>query len=79
MLAFNRESPPESESPERALARHTRVLSHDRSVCIYIMIRALHDSGASPDEIAAVVWRSPYFRLNAELTRIIAKAGGHNE
>jgi hypothetical protein len=46
---------------------------------IFMVVAELYDAGADWDEIAAVLWRSPYFiskqtqsidRLEAELTRI---------
>lgn len=67
------------------LMTDTWCISHDRSRCVFMIISALHEAGALPNEIAAVVWRSPYFiskygqrrdRLNAELGRILAKIGG---
>jgi hypothetical protein len=66
----------------RRLMEDTRVVSHDRSKMIFIIVAELHRVGASPDEIASVVWRSPYFiskhgqsrqRLNEELSRILTK------
>jgi len=68
-----------------SLMKHNRVLSGDRSRCIFMIVQALHDAGASPDQIASVVWRSPYFidkhghrieRLEAEIARILGKLGG---
>jgi hypothetical protein len=50
-----------------------------RSEMIFMIVAELYDAGADWDEIAAVLWRSPYFiskqtqsidRLEAELTRI---------
>jgi hypothetical protein len=52
-----------------------------------MIVAALHHAGATPDEVAAVVWRSPYFiekyahledrlgKLNEEISRILAKIG----
>lgn len=46
------------------------------------MVAGLHEAGATLDEIASVVWGSPYFRdkygedrnaLETEVSRIIAK------
>lgn len=60
-------------------------MSRDRSRCIFMIVAALHEAGATKDEIAAVVWRSPYFiskygqslrSLNQEVGRILAKLGG---
>ncbi len=69
--------------PNRArLMRETRVMSHDRSRIIFMIVVALHEVGATPDEIGAVVWRSPYFiskhgtdrtKLSQEIIRILAK------
>lgn len=65
-----------------SLMKHSRVLSFDRSRCIFMMVAELHWAGASRDEIAAVIWRSAYFRskhgqdlnhLTSELTRILRK------
>lgn len=67
----------------RHLMGHRKVYEDNRSNCIYFMIRALHEAGASPDEIGSVVWDSVYFiakhgrrldKLNEEIARIIAKA-----
>ena len=69
----------------RTLIRHTRVKEKDRSACIHLMIACLHEAGAAPDEIASVMWNSPYFtekhgchldRLDSEITRVIGKIGG---
>lgn len=66
----------------RALIRHTRVTEKDRSSCIHLMIASLHEAGASPDEIASIMWNSPYFtekhgyhldRLDGEISRITSK------
>lgn len=60
-------------------------MSRDRSRCVFMIVAALHEAGATKDEIAAVVWRSPYFvskygqslrSLNQEVGRILAKLGG---
>jgi RepB DNA-primase from phage plasmid len=70
----------------RRLMQDTSVNGSDRSKIIFIIIAALHDAGASPNEIAAVVWRSPYFLskhgarvevLNIEVNRILAKLKEH--
>jgi hypothetical protein len=67
----------------RYLMGNRKVCEPDRSACIYFMIRALHEAGASPDEIASVIWTSPYFvekhgqrlnKLNEEIARILEKA-----
>jgi len=48
------------------------------------MVAGLHEAGATVDEIASVVWTSPYFRdkygedeeaLETEISRIIARVG----
>ena len=66
----------------RLLARHKTVRMQDRSKQIYFMIAGLHKAGASPDEIACVVWNSAYFQskypddqraLQLEVGRVIAK------
>jgi hypothetical protein len=70
----------------RVLAEHQRVVGRsDRSRCIFLVAARLHEAGASPDEIAAVLWRSPYFTsrqhgqslraLQTEVSRILAKLG----
>lgn len=60
-------------------------ISPDRSRCVFMIVAALHKAGATKNEIAAVVWRSPYFiskhgqslrSLNQEVGRILAKLGG---
>ncbi len=60
----------------------------DRSRVIHKLVASLHSVGASPDEIAAVVWRNPYFiskyghfkdryaKLDEEVSRILSKLGG---
>jgi hypothetical protein len=72
----------------RRLMEDTSVKSRDRSRIIFMIVAALHDAGATPDEIAAVVWRSPYFiskfgrhrgRLTEEVCRIIVKLGIRHE
>lgn len=68
----------------RYLLGHDRVRERDRSACIYLIIAGLHEAGADPDEIASVIWDSPYFvekhgrdvtKLNAEVGRVIGKLG----
>ena len=63
----------------RRLMKHDRVRSPDRSKCIFLIASALFKAGATDNEVASVVWRSPYFqskygenytRLAEELTRI---------
>jgi hypothetical protein len=68
----------------RRLMEHASVKWRDRSQIIFMIVAALHDAGAAPNEIAAVVWRSPYFiskhgadlfRLGQEVNRILSKIG----
>jgi hypothetical protein len=72
----------------RALIQNRRVYEGDRSKCVYAIVAGLHDAGASPNEIAAVVWHNPYFiskhgqrldRLNAEISRIVSKLGRRHD
>lgn len=70
------------------LLQHTIAMPSDRSRLIYKIVHILNDAGASPEEIGAVLWRSPYFVskyadvrdrhdiLDKELSRILGKAGG---
>jgi len=69
----------------RSLIRHDRVLAGNRSSRIYAMVAGLYEAKATVNEIASVVWASPYFRdkygddrnaLETEVSRIIAKLGG---
>lgn len=69
------------------LIRHKSVGARDRSECIFAMVADLHKAGADTDEIACVVWGSPYFQdkygedinaLETEISRIISKLGGRN-
>ena len=64
-----------------ALMTADRMISgpNKRSQMIFMVVAELYDAGATRDEIAAVVWRSPYFvskhdqsidRLDSELIRI---------
>jgi hypothetical protein len=66
----------------RRLIEQERVESPDRSRCIFIIVATLAEAGATPDEIASVLWRSPYFRdkhgpdsnkLGDEINRILQK------
>jgi hypothetical protein len=66
----------------RRLMEDASVKSRDRSRIIFMIVAALHDAGATPNEIAAIVWRSPYFlskhgarveALNTEVHRILTK------
>lgn len=67
-----------------SLIRHNTVRAHDRSNRIFAMVAGLHEAGASLNEIASVIWESPYFRdkhgdnlsrLGREIHSIIAKMG----
>ena len=69
----------------RSLIRHNRVMAPNRSSRIFAMVAGLHEAEASLDEIASVIWSSPYFRdkygedqnaLKTEVSRIIARVGG---
>lgn len=69
----------------RALMRDKKVYEGNRSDQIFHMIVGLHEVGATVDEIASVIWDSPYFQdkypdnldaLDGELSRIMAKIGG---
>lgn len=66
------------------LVRHNEVRASDRSSRIFAMVAGLHEAGATLDEIASVIWTSPYFRdkygddqnaLETEISRIIARVG----
>jgi hypothetical protein len=68
----------------RALLRGKRVWERDRSAQIFLMVAELHNAGASPDEIACLLWRNPAFTdkhgqnidlLNDEVSRILSKLG----
>lgn len=69
-------------SDVQRLIGHRRAYDRDRSARVYCLIAGLFEAGASPNEIASVVWSSPYFRekhgdsrnaLRTEVSRIIAK------
>ena len=71
----------------RALIRDNRPYEKDRSEQIFHMVVSLHEVGATLNEIASVVWDSPYFQdkypddiraLDAELSRILSKIGGES-
>jgi hypothetical protein len=73
------------DTSTRHLIRHDSVQATDRSNRIFAMVAGLHQAGATLDEIASVVWSSPYFRdkygedrnaLETEVSRIIAKVEG---
>ncbi|MDX8353955.1 DNA-primase RepB domain-containing protein [Cognatiyoonia sp. IB215182] len=66
----------------RSLIRHTEVRAENRSDRIYAMVAGLAEAGATPNEIAAVIWGSPYFqdkyhsnhgKLEEEVFRILDK------
>ena len=68
----------------RYLIGDRTVREKDRSAQVFHMIAGLHKAGASPDEIACVLWDSPYFvdkhgrdlgKLNDEIARVIGKLG----
>ena len=72
------------DTSTRHLIRHNRVQAPDRSSRIFAMVAGLHEAGATLDEIASVIWTSPYFRdkygadpdaLETEISRIIARVG----
>lgn len=69
----------------RSLIRDKKAYEQDRSDQIFHIVVGLHEVGANINEIASVVWDSPYFQdkhpddlgaLDAELSRIMAKIGG---
>lgn len=69
----------------RALIRDKKAYEPNRSDQIFHMVVGLHEVGATIDEIASVIWDSPYFQskypdnlgaLDAELSRIMGKIGG---
>ena len=66
----------------RMMLRHRRVLVTDRSRQIFIMINGLVQAGVPWDDIACLIWNSPYFRskhgtnvnaLEAEIQRAMYK------
>lgn len=72
------------DASARTVIRHDRAIAPDRSKWIFVMVAGLYEAGASHDEIASVVWSSPYFRtkygddenvLATEISRIIGKLG----
>ena len=69
----------------RALIRDRKAYEPDRSDQIFHIVVGLQEVGATLDEIACVVWDSPYFQdkhpddigaLHAELSRILSKIEG---
>ena len=84
-LAVLRKYRSKLDTSTRHLIRHNRVKAPDRSSRIFAMVAGLHEAEASLDEIASVIWSSPYFRekhgddqnaLETEVSRIIARVGG---
>lgn len=68
----------------RSVIRHNTVLATDRSKWIFVMVAELSEAGATLDEIASVVWDSPYFldkygqnrnALERQISNIIHKVG----
>jgi len=66
----------------RHLIAHDQASAPDRSRRIFAMVAGLYQAGATMDEIASVVWGSPYFRekygddqnaLETEISRIVAR------
>ena len=83
-LAVLRKYRSKLDTSTRHLIRHNRVKAPDRSSRIFAMVAGLHEAGATLDEIASVIWSSPYFRdkygedqnaLETEISRIIARVG----
>ncbi|NNU81057.1 hypothetical protein HMH01_11470 [Halovulum dunhuangense] len=83
-LAVLRKYRSKLDTSTRHLIRHNRVMAPDRSSRIFAMVAGLYEAGATLDEIASVIWSSPYFRdkygddqnaLEAEVSRIIARVG----
>jgi hypothetical protein len=67
------------------LIEDEHVVERDRSARIFEIVVALDHAGATPDEIAAVLWHNVYFlskhgksvaRLEAEISRILSKLEG---
>lgn len=70
------------DTSTRHLIRHDEVLASDRSARRFAIVAGLYEAGATLDEIASVLWTSPYFRekygedlsaLETEISRIIAR------
>jgi len=66
----------------RDLLRHDRVRVPDRSRQVFIMIKAMFDAHLPVDDIACLIWHSPYFRekhgmdvnmLEREIQNILSK------
>lgn len=71
----------------RQLIRDRKSYAPNKSNRIFAMIAGLFEANASVDEIASVIWDSPYFldkygvdrnALETEVSRIVAKIGGQN-
>lgn len=69
----------------RTVIRHNKVLAPDRSKWIFVMVAELFEAGATLDEIASVIWDSPYFldkygqnrkELERQISNIVSKIGG---
>lgn len=67
------------------LIRDRKAYEPDRSAQVFHIVAGLHEAGASYDEIASVLWDSPYFlekhgqdigKLNDEICRVIGKLEG---
>lgn len=70
-----------------SLMRDKRVYGTNRSAQVFHMIVGLHEARATLDEIASVIWASPYFQskhpqgldaLHIEISRILSKQGAHH-
>ena len=68
----------------RTLIRSRKAYEPDKSAQVFHLIAGLQEAGATPDEIASVLWTNPYFvekhgqnlrRLNEEIARVIGKLG----
>ncbi|MEP3298975.1 MAG: DNA-primase RepB domain-containing protein [Pseudoruegeria sp.] len=68
----------------RTVIRHNNVLAPDRSKWIFVMVTELFEAGATLDEIASVIWDSPYFldkygqnrkALERQISNIVNKIG----
>ncbi len=68
----------------RSLMRDKKAYEKNRSDQIFHMVVGLHEVDATTDEIASVIWDSPYFQdkypddlgaLDAELSRIMSRIG----
>ncbi len=66
----------------RTLMGNRKAYEPNNSAQIFHMVAALHEAGANTDEIACVLWTSPYFvekhgqnlrKLNEEIARILGK------